>query len=89
MSAIQLPPLSSVFDIELLLQPVLFSSGAESQNYTDAQPPTLVATTTHACFLTPLLQLSTDSQAQPRDSKRFILKKNIPHFNGIVLSMSW
>lgn len=84
MSAIQPLPLSQVFDIELLLQPVLFSSCAESQNYTDAQPPTPVATTTHKYFLTALLWLSADTQRQkPTDLL------NAPLFKVTVLSISW
>lgn len=71
MSTIQHPPLLPAFDIELLLQPVLFLSFAESQNYTDAQPPAPVATTTHVHAFS-LLSLSADIQAQPRHSKAAI-----------------
>lgn len=63
-------PSPPVFDTELLLQPSLFLSCAESQNYTDAQPPTPVATTTHRLHAFSLLSwLTTDIQTKPRDSK--------------------
>lgn len=62
MSVIQPPLLSQVFDIELLL---LFLSCAESQKNTDAQPATLVATTTHTYFHGPLFWICADIQEKP------------------------
>lgn len=46
MSAIRHPPFSPAFDIELLLQHILFWSFAEGQNDTDAPSTAPVATAT-------------------------------------------
>lgn len=54
MSAMRHPPFSPAFDIELLLQHVLFLSFAVSQNDTDAPSTAPVATTTHGHAFSPL-----------------------------------
>lgn len=64
MSAMWHPPFSPAFDIELLLQHVLFLSFAVSQNDTDAPSTAPVATTTHGHAFSPLA-LTVYLQATP------------------------
>lgn len=53
MSAMRHPPFSLAFDIELLLQHVLFLSFAVGQNDRDAPSTAPVATTTHGHAFSP------------------------------------
>lgn len=53
MSAIRHPPFSPAFDIELLLQHILFWSFAEGQNDTDAPSTAPVATATRGHAFSP------------------------------------
>lgn len=70
MSAMRHPPCSPAFDIELLLQHVLFLSFAVSQNDIDAPSTAPVATTTHGHAFHPSLSLYICRQQQANSDLR-------------------
>lgn len=74
MSAMRHPPFSPAFDIELLLQHVLFLSFAVSQNDTDAPSTAPVSTTAHGHAFSHLA-LTVYLQATPSKLR----------FNGFIL----